>query len=324
MFKRHRNLRKSEGIRKLVRDVYISKDDLVYPLFLEEGKNIKTEISSMPGQYRISIDMLKEELEELNKLGVNSVLLFGIPKEKDPMGKEAYNESGIIQEGIKYIKKHSPHMVVITDVCMCEYTSHGHCGILDDTGVVNDLTIPYMAKIALSHARAGADIVAPSDMMDGRIAEMRKTLDENGFKELAIMSYAVKYSSSFYGPFRDAADSAPTHGDRKQYQMDYRFSIDAVSEAQADIDEGADIIIVKPALAYLDVISKIKANFDVPIVAYSVSGEYSMVKAASQNGWIDEKSIVMEKTYAMKRAGANIIITYFAKDIARWLKEDNE
>jgi len=323
MFKRHRNLRKTKGIRKLVRDIYISVDDLVYPLFLEEGTGIKTEISSMPGQYRISLDMLDEELDTLKELGINSVLLFGIPLEKDCLGKEAYNDTGIVQEGIRHIKKHSPNMVVITDVCMCEYTSHGHCGILDDTGVVNDETIPYMARIAVSHAKAGADIVAPSDMMDGRIREIRKALDENGFNELAVMSYAVKYASSFYGPFRDAADSAPTHGDRKQYQMDYRFSIDAVSEARADIEEGADIIIVKPALAYLDVISKIKSNFDIPIVAYSVSGEYSMVKAGALNGWIDEKSIVMEKTYAMKRAGANIIITYYAKDIARWLREEN-
>lgn len=323
MFKRHRNLRKTAGIRKLVRDVYISPDDLVYPLFLEEGTKIKTEIPSMPGQYRLSLDMLDEELNKLNELGINSVLLFGIPLEKDPLGKEAYNDKGIVQEGVRVIKKHSPNMVVITDVCMCEYTSHGHCGILGEDGVQNDITITYMAKVALSHAKAGADIVAPSDMMDGRIQEIRKALDENGFKELPIMAYSVKYASSFYGPFRDAADSAPTSGDRKQYQMDYRYSIDAISEARSDIEEGADFIIVKPALSYLDVIRKIRDNFDVPVVAYSVSGEYAMAKAAALNGWIDEKNIVMEKTYAMKRAGANIIITYYAKEIAQWIKEDN-
>jgi len=322
MFKRHRNLRKTTGIRKLVRDVYISVDDLVYPIFLEEGTGIKTEISSMPGQYRMSLDMLDAELDTLNELGVNSVLLFGIPLEKDCVGKEAYNDTGIVQEGVRQIKRHSPEMVVITDVCMCEYTSHGHCGIIDESGVINDTTIKYMAKIALSHAKAGADIVAPSDMMDGRIRAIRDTLDENGFKELSIMSYSVKYASSFYGPFREAADSAPTHGDRKQYQMDYRFSIDAVSEVRSDLEEGADIVIVKPALAYLDVIRKVRDTFEVPVAAYSVSGEYSMIKAGSLNGWIDEKNIVMEKTYAMKRAGANIIITYFAKDIARWLRED--
>ncbi|MCS5421665.1 MULTISPECIES: porphobilinogen synthase [Psychrilyobacter] len=322
MFKRHRNLRKSAGIRKLVRDVYISADDLVYPLFLEEGTGIRTEISSMPGQYRLSLDMLDAELDTLNELGVNSVLLFGIPLEKDPFGKEAYNDTGIVQEGVRQIKRHSPDMVVITDVCMCEYTSHGHCGIIDESGVINDTTIEYIAKIALSHAKAGADIVAPSDMMDGRIKAIRDILDENGFNELAIMSYSVKYASSFYGPFREAADSAPAHGDRKQYQMDYRFSIDAVSEARSDIEEGADIVIVKPALSYLDVIRKIRDTFEVPVAAYSVSGEYAMIKAGALNGWIDEKNIVMEKTYAMKRAGANIIITYFAKDIARWIKED--
>lgn len=322
MFKRHRNLRKTAGIRKLVRDVYISVDDLVYPIFLEEGTGIRTEISSMPGQYRLSLDMLDAELDTLNELGVNSVLLFGIPLEKDCVGKEAYNDTGIVQEGVRQIKRHSPEMVVITDVCMCEYTSHGHCGIIDESGVINDTTIEYMVKIALSHAKAGADIVAPSDMMDGRIKAIRDILDENGFKELAIMSYSVKYASSFYGPFREAADSAPTHGDRKQYQMDYRFSVDAVSEARADLEEGADMVIVKPALSYLDVIRKIRDTFEVPVVAYSVSGEYAMIKAGALNGWIDEKNIVMEKTYAMKRAGANIIITYFAKDIARWLKEE--
>lgn len=311
------------GIRKLVQDVTLSTSDLVYPLFLEEGDKIKSEINSMPGQYRYSLDMLDEKIQEIIEVGINSVLLFGIPLEKDPLGKEAYNPTGIVQEGIRKIKKIAPDMVVITDVCMCEYTSHGHCGILGNQGVVNDITIDYMAEVALSHAKAGADIVAPSDMMDGRVRSIRKILDKNNFHNIPIMAYSIKYASSFYGPFRDAADSSPAHGDRKQYQMDYRYSGDALSEAQSDIEEGADFLIVKPALAYLDIVKKIKDNFDLPLVAYSVSGEYSMIKAGALNGWIDEKKVVLEKIYGMKRAGASIIITYHACDIARWLKEEN-
>jgi porphobilinogen synthase len=264
--------------------------------------------------------MLKPELDEIWDLGIRSILIFGIPLEKDPMGKEAYNDLGIVQEAVRFIKKSYPEMLVITDVCMCEYTSHGHCGILSGPHVLNDETLYYLSKIAVSHAKAGADMVAPSDMMDGRILAMRKALDNEGFINTPIMSYSVKYASSFYGPFRDAADSSPSFGDRKTYQMDFRSTKEALREAEADLDEGADILIVKPALSYLDVVKRLYRRYDVPIAVYNVSAEYSMVKAAAQNGWIDEKGIVMEKMYAFKRAGASIIITYHSKDIARWLK----
>ncbi len=309
-------------MRNLVKDVYLDVDDFVYPIFVEEGENIKKEIASMPGIYRYSIDRLKEELDEVWDLGIRSILVFGIPKEKDELGQEAYNDRGIVQEGVRYIKKLYPEMLVVTDVCMCEYTSHGHCGVLDENGYVkNDETIELLGKIAVSHAKAGADIVAPSDMMDGRVKAIREALDENGYENIPIMSYSVKYSSAFYGPFRDAADSAPSFGDRKTYQMDYRSSWQALDEAKEDLEQGADILIVKPALAYLDVISRLKDNLNAPIAAYNVSAEYSMVKACSQNGWVDEKDIVIEKIYGIKRAGATIIITYFAKDLAKWLKE---
>ena len=325
MYKRHRRLRINQNMRNLVKDVYLDVDDLIYPLFIEEGTDIKTEIPSMPGIYRYSLDRLKEELDEVQALNIKALLLFGIPKHKDDKASEAHNEHGIVQEAVKYIKREYPDFLVITDVCNCEYTDHGHCGILDEKGyVLNDRTVELLAKTALSHAKAGADIVAPSDMMDGRIEIIREELDKNGFENLPVMSYAVKFSSAFYGPFRDAADSAPKFGDRKSYQMDYRAEFDVLSEAEEDIKQGADIIIVKPALAYLDLIAKIKAEYDIPIAAYSVSGEYSMVKAAAQNGWIDEKGIVMEKIYAMKRAGAGMIITYYAKDIAGWLREDRK
>ena len=325
MYKRHRRLRVNQNMRNLVKDVYLDVDDLIYPLFIEEGTDIKTEIPSMPGIYRYSLDRLKEELDEVQALNIKALLLFGIPKHKDDKASEAHNEHGIIQEAVKYIKREYPDFLVITDVCNCEYTDHGHCGILDEKGyVLNDRTVELLAKTALSHAKAGADIVAPSDMMDGRIETIREELDKNGFENLPVMSYAVKFSSAFYGPFRDAADSAPKFGDRKSYQMDYRAEFDVLSEAEEDIKQGADIIIVKPALAYLDLIAKIKAEYNIPIAAYSVSGEYSMVKAAAQNGWIDEKGIVMEKIYAMKRAGAGMIITYYAKDIAVWLREDRK
>ncbi|WP_319371735.1 porphobilinogen synthase [uncultured Ilyobacter sp.] len=322
MFKRHRRLRSSQVMRDMVKDIYIDVRDFVYPLFIEEEKGIKKEIPSMPGQYRISLDMLEPELDEIWNLGIRSVLLFGIPIEKDPMGKEAYNDFGVVQEAVRLIKKLHPEMLVITDVCMCEYTSHGHCGILSGPHVLNDETLYYLSKIAVSHAKAGADMVAPSDMMDGRIQAMRKALDNEGFINTPIMSYSVKYASSFYGPFRDAADSAPSFGDRKTYQMDFRSTKEALREAEADLEEGADILIVKPALAYLDVIKRLYRRYDVPIAAYNVSAEYSMVKAAAEKGWIDEKGIVVEKMYALKRAGASIIITYHAKDIARWLKNN--
>lgn len=320
MFFRSRRLRQNKLLREMVKNVHIHLEELIYPLFIEEGENIKSEIPSMPNQYRYSIDRLDEELNELQKLGIKSLLLFGIPKIKDEIGSQAYDENGIVQKAIRYIKSNFPEFLIITDVCMCEYTSHGHCGILKNCDVDNDITIELMAKIALSHAKAGADIVAPSDMMDGRIKKIRTILDSNGFINTPIMSYSIKYSSSYYGPFREAADSAPIFGDRKTYQMDYRNNKDFYKEVEADIQEGADFIMVKPALAYLDVINAIK-DINIPIVAYNVSGEYSMVKAGAEKGWIDEKGVVMENIYAIKRAGANLIITYHAKDIAKWIKE---
>ena len=319
MFTRTRRLRSSKAMRDMVRNVSIKLSDFIYPLFIEEGNNIKEEISSMPGQYRWSIDRVGEELTELKELGVTSILLFGIPAHKDPVGSGAYADDGIVQEAIRYIKKTFPEFLIVTDVCMCEYTSHGHCGILAGCEVVNDETLKYIAKTALSHVKAGADIVAPSDMMDGRILAIRNILDENGYVNTPIMAYSAKYSSNYYGPFREAADSAPSFGDRKTYQMDFRSSKEYFREVEADIAEGADFIMVKPALAYLDVVQAI-SNIDLPVVAYNVSGEYSMVKAAAQNGWINEKGIVMENMFAMKRAGVDIIITYHAKDIAKWYK----
>lgn len=319
MFIRTRRLRNSKTMRNMVKNITLSIDEFIYPLFIEEGKNIKEEITSMPGQYRFSIDRLGEELQELKELGIKSLLLFGIPKEKDAIGSGAYAENGIIQETIRYIKKNYPEFLIITDVCMCEYTSHGHCGILDGCDVKNDETLKSLAKIALSHAKAGADIVAPSDMMDGRIQVIRENLDINGFEYIPIMSYSVKYASNYYGPFREAADSAPSFGDRKTYQMDFRNSKEYYREVDSDIKEGADFIMVKPALAYLDIIHALK-DLSLPLVAYNVSGEYSMVKAAAQNGWINEKGIVMENMYALKRAGVNLIITYHAKEIAQWVK----
>lgn len=322
MFNRTRRLRKNQVMRDLVKNVDFSMDNFIYPLFLEEGTNIKEEITSMPGQYRFSIDRLGEELEELKKLGVKSLLLFGIPKEKDPLGKEAYNETGIVQEGVRFIKKNYPEFLVVTDVCLCEYTSHGHCGVLKGEELLNDPTLELLKKVALSHAKAGADMVAPSDMMDGRVQAIREVLDENGFENLPIMAYSVKYASAFYGPFRDAADSAPSFGDRKSYQMDFRNSKDYYREVESDLEEGADIIMVKPGLPYLDVVKAVSDYVSVPVAIYNVSGEYSMVKAAALNGWIDEKKVVLESIYAMRRAGADIIITYHAKDIAKWLKEN--
>ena len=324
MFKRHRKLRKNEMIRNLVKDVYLEKSDLIYPIFIEEGENIKSEIPSMPGIFRYSIDRVSEELDELVKLGINSILLFGIPKHKDECATQAYDENGVIQNAIKFIKKNYENFLIICDVCCCEYTSHGHCGILDKNGYVkNDETIEVIGKIALSYAKAGADIVAPSDMMDGRIEKIKEVLEQNHFENIPIMAYSVKYSSAFYGPFRDAADSAPKFGNRKTYQMDFRYSKDAIDEVREDLKQGADFIIVKPALSYLDVMQKVSNNFNVPVIAYSVSGEYSMTKAAALKGWIDEKAIVMEQMYAFKRAGANAIITYYAKDVAKYLNESD-
>lgn len=323
MFKRNRKLRNSVLMRNLVKDVYLTKEDLIYPIFVEEGENIKTEIASMPGIFRFSMDRIDEELQEIVKLGIKSVLLFGIPKHKDECATSSYDEDGIVQQAIKYIKKSYPNILVIGDVCCCEYTSHGHCGVLDEKGYVkNDETLEILSKIALSYAKAGVDVIAPSDMMDGRIEKINEILEKNGYFDVALMSYAVKYSSAYYGPFRDAADSAPKFGDRKTYQMDFRNSVDALPEVAEDIRQGADMIIVKPALSYSDIMMKVKENFNVPVVAYNVSGEYSMVKAASKNDWIDEEKIVMEQMYGFKRAGATAIITYFAKDVARYLENE--
>ena len=320
MFTRTRRLRQNGILREMVRNVTINLDQFIYPIFVEEGTNIKEEIPSMPNQYRYSIDMLSEELKELKDLGIKSLLLFGIPKIKDEVGSEAYNDNGIVQEAVRYIKKNFPEFLIVTDVCMCEYTSHGHCGILNGNDVNNDVTLNYLAKIAVSHVKAGADIVAPSDMMDGRIQTIREALDKNGYINTSIMAYSVKYASSYYGPFRDAADSAPSFGDRKTYQMDFRNSKDYKREVIADTEEGADFIMVKPALPYLDVIKVVSEETNLPVVAYNVSGEYSMVKAASLNGWVDEKKIVMENMYAIRRAGADIIISYHTKDIAKWVQ----
>lgn len=319
MINRTRRTRSSQIMRDLVSNVNFSLDNLIYPIFVEEGKNIKKEIPSMPGQFRLSIDNLKEELEELKNLGIKSLLLFGIPEKKDPIGSEAYNDKGIVQEALRFIKKEFPQFLLVTDVCMCEYTSHGHCGILKGEEVLNDETVELLCKIAISHVKAGADMVAPSDMMDGRIAAMRKALDNEGFINIPIMAYSIKYASSYYGPFRDAADSAPSFGDRKAYQMDFRNSRDYLIEARNDIAEGADIIMVKPGMPYLDVVKAVSDAIDLPVAVYNVSGEYSMVKAAAQMGWIDEKKVVLENMYAMRRAGASIIITYHAKDIAKWM-----
>ena len=323
MFKRNRKLRSSALMRNLIKDVYLTKEDLIYPIFVEEGENIKTEIASMPDIFRFSIDRIDEELQEIVKLGIKSILLFGIPKHKDECATSSYDDNGIVQQAIRYIKKNYPEILVIGDVCCCEYTSHGHCGVLDENGYVkNDETLKILSKIALSYAKAGVDIIAPSDMMDGRIEKINEILENNGYFDIALMSYAVKYSSAYYGPFRDAADSALKFGDRKTYQMDFRNSVDALPEVAEDVRQGADIIIVKPALSYSDIMMKVKENFNVPVVAYNVSGEYSMVKAASKNGWIDEEKIVMEQMYGFKRAGATAIITYFAKDVARYLENE--
>lgn len=321
MIKRPRRLRGSELVRDLVRETRIEMDNLIYPLFIVEGENIKKEIGSLPDVYHLSVDKLEEEVNELKELGIKYVMLFGVPNEKDEYGKEAYAEDGIVQKAIREIKRLTNDIYVITDICMCQYTSHGHCGILCPDGYVdNDKTLEYLSRIALSHVNAGADMVAPSDMMDGRIGHMRKTLDEAGYENTPIMAYSAKYASSFYGPFRDAAHSAPSFGDRRSYQMDPANTDEAVREVELDIEEGADIVMVKPALSYLDVIRRIKDNFNMPIAAYNVSGEYSMLKLAVKNGLLDEKAI-MESIVSIKRAGADIIITYFAKDIARMLRK---
>ncbi|WP_456384148.1 porphobilinogen synthase [Persephonella sp.] len=317
---RPRRLRKNENIRRLVRENHISVDDLIYPLFIEEGENIKKEIPSMPGIYRWSLDRLDEELEEVSELGIPAVLLFGIPAHKDEVGSETWNEEGIIQQAIRHIKKNYPDLYVITDVCFCEYTEHGHCGVLHNHDVANDITLENTKKQVVSHAEAGADMVAPSGMMDGVVKAIREALDGAGFTDIPIMAYSAKYASAYYGPFRDAADSAPAFGDRRTYQMDPANRREALKEVALDVEEGADIVMVKPALAYLDIISDIKQQFNLPVAAYNVSGEYSMVKAAGKLGWIDENKVMMETVLSMKRAGADIIITYHAKEIAKIIK----
>ncbi len=319
---RPRRLRTSAAMRRLVRETDLLPRDFVYPLFATNGENIKNPIGSMPGVYQMSVDNILKEGEECLKLGIPAVILFGIPAYKDEKGSSGYDPDEAVQKAVTALKKAYPELLVITDVCLCEYTSHGHCGLIADGDVQNDATLNLLARTALSHARAGADIVAPSDMMDGRVAAIRSALDEHGFEKIPIMSYAVKYASSFYGPFRDAAGSTPQFGDRRSYQMDPANIREALKEIDQDIAEGADMVMVKPALSYLDVIRAVKEYTNVPVAAYNVSGEYAMIKAAAQNGWIDEKRVVLEMLLSMKRAGADIILTYFAKEAAAWLKED--
>ena len=316
---RPRRMRRNEALRALIRETSLFPNQLIYPLFIVAGKNIREEVVSMPGVFRVSVDQLAKEAGELLALGINSVILFGIPEKKDPVGSGAHAKDGIVQRAIKELKNKTPELLVITDVCLCEYTDHGHCGFLIDGEVDNDATLEILAKTALSHVRAGADMVAPSDMMDGRVAEIRAALDENNFDMVPIMSYAVKYASAFYGPFRDAAESTPQFGDRRGYQMDPANSREALREATLDTEEGADILMVKPALAYLDIIAKLRDEFDLPLAAYQVSGEYAMIKAAAAKGWVDGERVMQESLLSIRRAGADMIITYFAKDMAKLL-----
>ncbi len=319
---RPRRLRRSEKLRDLVAETSFSVERLIMPYFVEEGERVKAEIESMPGQYRFSIDMLLRELEELESFSVRHILLFGIPNKKDERASQAYDERGIVQRAVREIKKNFPNLTVITDVCLCEYMSHGHCGVTRGTEILNDETLPLLAQTAVSHAKAGADLVAPSDMMDGRVRAIRVALDESGFTQIPILSYAAKYASSFYSPFRDAAQSAPIFGDRKSYQMDIRNSDEALREVKLDLEEGADLIMVKPALPCLDVIRRVKDTFHVPVFAYQVSGEYAMLKAASEKGCINERDAVLEVMSSIFRSGAQAVITYYAKELASWLRED--
>lgn len=316
---RHRRLRYNPLVRDMVRETVLTKNDLIYPLFVVPGEKVKKEVKSMPGVFNLSIDELVKECKEVKELGIPAVILFGIPEHKDEVGSDAYNENGIIQRAVRAVKAEVKDLLVITDVCMCEYTSHGHCGVLKGDEILNDETISLLAKEAVSHAEAGADIIAPSDMMDGRVTAIRKALDYKGFNKIPIMSYAAKYASGFYGPFRDAADSTPAFGDRKSHQMDIGNVNEALREVAEDIEEGADIVMVKPAGPYLDVIRKVKDTFGMPTAAYQVSGEYAMIKAAGANGWIDEERVMVEAAFAIKRAGADMFLTYFAKDIAKWI-----
>lgn len=317
--KRLRRLRYNPLIRNMVRETILTKNDLIYPLFVVPGKGIKNPVKSMPGVFQLSIDNLIKECEEVVSLGIPGIILFGIPEHKDEKGSEAYDDNGIIQKAVREIKAKVKNLVVITDVCLCEYTSHGHCGLLNGEEILNDETVSLLAKEAISHAEAGADMIAPSDMMDGRVAAIRKSLDYKGFTNIPIMSYAVKYSSGYYGPFRDAADSSPSFGDRRSHQMDIANGDEAMREAESDVEEGADIIMVKPAGPYLDIIRRVKEKFAMPTAAYQVSGEYSMIKAAAQNDWIDGERVMLESLISIKRAGADMILTYFAKDVAKWI-----
>jgi porphobilinogen synthase len=316
---RHRRLRYNPLVRDMVRETVLTKNDLIYPLFVVPGEKVKKEVKSMPGVFNLSIDELVKECKEVSDLGIPAVILFGIPEHKDEVGSDAYSENGIIQRAVRAVKAEVKDLLIITDVCMCEYTSHGHCGVLRGEEILNDETVSLLAKEAVSHAEAGADMIAPSDMMDGRVAAIRKALDYKGFTKIPIMSYAAKYSSGFYGPFRDAAESTPAFGDRKSHQMDIGNVNEALREVAEDIEEGADIVMVKPAGPYLDVIGKVKDTFGMPTAAYQVSGEYAMIKAAGANGWIDEERVMVEAAFAIKRAGADMFLTYFAKDLARWI-----
>ena len=321
---RTRRLRQTVAMRDMVRENHVRVDELIYPLFVMEGENLAEPVESMPGICQYSLDRMNEELDRVKEAGIPAILIFGIPAHKDEVGSGAYDEHGIVQEAIRRIKRDYPDLIVIADVCLCEYTSHGHCGLIRDVIILNDETLPLLAKSAVSYAEAGADIVAPSDMMDKRVGEIRKALDEAGFTYTPIMAYSAKFASGYYGPFRDAAHSAPGFGDRKTYQMDPANGQEALREVEEDLAEGADLIIAKPAMAYMDIIRAIHENYNVPIVAYNVSGEYAMVKAAAANGWIDEKKIVMENMIGMKRAGAKMIITYHALDVARWIREEEK
>ncbi|PIC74661.1 porphobilinogen synthase [Sporosarcina sp. P17b] len=320
-FKRHRRLRTHPTVRAMVRETEIKAADFIYPIFVTEGENVRNPIASMPGVDQFSIDLLLKETDEVVELGISSIILFGIPNEKDATGSEAYDDEGIIQRATRAVKERHPELVVVADTCLCEYTDHGHCGVIHDNDVDNDASLVLLARTAVSQAKAGADIIAPSNMMDGFVAVIRQALDDAGYQNIPIMSYAVKYASAYYGPFREAAQSTPQFGDRKTYQMDPANRMEAMREAESDILEGADFLIVKPALSYLDIIRDVKNHVLLPVVAYNVSGEYAMVKAAALNGWVDEKKIVLETLTSMKRAGADIIMTYHAKDAARWLEE---
>ena len=325
---RNRRLRRSTALRSMVRENRLQVEDLIYPIFVTHGQNVREEIPSMPSVYHLSMDQLKLEIEEVVALGIRSVLVFGVPNYKDAIGSSAYDDNEIVQQAIKAIKVWAPELVVVADTCLCQFTDHGHCGVvyLDQATQIatvdNDASLDLLVKTAVSQAKAGADIIAPSNMMDGFVTAIRQGLDEAGYEDIAIMSYSVKYASAYYGPFRDAAHSAPQFGDRKTYQMDPANALEALREAESDVAEGADFLMVKPALAYLDIVRTLREQFDLPVVAYNVSAEYSMVKAASSNGWVDERSIVLETLLSMKRAGASIIITYHAKDVAKWLKEE--